>query len=248
MAGALVFSILALSTLITSFISGVLGMAGGMVFMGVLLALLPLPTAMLMHGIVQLASNGWRAMMLRKEIDRRVMAGSVAGSLAALAFFALFTVVANKPVALIVMGLTPFIALALPEKLHLNVERPWQPFACGLVCTALSLTAGIAGPILDVFYVRSGMSRHAVVATKAASQSFTHLLKIIYFGGLMAAGGVELSFPVAAVMVLLAFAGTTASRRVLERISDDTFRQWTRWTVMTLGVAYLGSGVAALVG
>ena len=38
-----VVAALAFSTLATSFISGILGMAGGMILMGVLLALLPLP-------------------------------------------------------------------------------------------------------------------------------------------------------------------------------------------------------------
>ena len=66
MSAALVFSVLAFSTLVTSFISGILGMAGGMILMGVLLALLPLPAAMMLHGISQFASNGGRAFMLRK--------------------------------------------------------------------------------------------------------------------------------------------------------------------------------------
>ena len=48
----------------------------------------------------------------------------------------------------------------------------------------------------------------------------------------------------AATMVALAFLGTSLSRRVLERISDASFRQWTRWTVMTLGVLYLASGLS----
>jgi hypothetical protein len=42
-------------------------------------------------------------------------------------------------------------------------------------------------------------------------------------------------------MVALAITGTTLSRRVLEKLTDASFRQWTRWTVMTLGVVYLGT-------
>ena len=41
---------------------------------------------------------------------------------------------------------------------------------------------------------------------------------------------------------LLAIAGTTMSRRILERLTDASFRQWTRWTVMSMGVFYLASG------
>ena len=70
-----VFTIIAAATLATSFISGILGMAGGMILMGVLLACLTVPQAMALHGITQAASNGWRAAMLFGHIDWRVVRG-----------------------------------------------------------------------------------------------------------------------------------------------------------------------------
>ena len=54
MSSTLIFACIAVAVLITSFISGILGMAGGMILMGVLLALLPLPTAMVLHGVTQM--------------------------------------------------------------------------------------------------------------------------------------------------------------------------------------------------
>ena len=236
---------LAAAALITSFISGIFGMAGGMILMGILLALLPLPAAMMLHGIVQLAANGWRAVLLRSEIDWRVFLGYTAGAFVALGLFVMASFVVEKPAALIVMGLTPFVALVLPERLHLNVERPWHPLACGVVCMVLSLTAGVSGPLLDVFFVRSMMNRHVVVATKAITQSLSHCLKIVYFGGVLAVEGGAVSPALAVTMVLLAFAGTSLSRPVLKGISDSSFRIWTRWAVMALGAIYLASGVNA---
>jgi uncharacterized membrane protein YfcA len=144
------------------------------------------------------------------------------------------------------MGLTPFVALALPEGLHLNVERRGHPFACGMVCMVLSLMAGVSGPILDVFFVRSKMSRHAVVATKAMTQSLSHIMKILYFGAFAVVEGSGVDPWLAAMMVVLAFTGTSLSRRVLERMNDASFRFWTRWTVMSLGAFYLGSGAFML--
>ena len=243
MSAAVVFSVLALSSLVTSFISGILGMAGGMILMGVLLAFLSLPAAMMLHGIAQFASNGGRAFMLRKEVDWRVFRGYAIGAALALAFFAATHLVVGKAAAMILMGLTPFVVLALPEKLHLNVERRGHATLCGLICLALSLTAGIAGPLLDVFFVRSRMSRHAVVATKALTQTLSHLIKILYFGGMMAIQGTEVTPWLAVTMVGLAFVGTSLSKQVLERMTDASFRQWTRWTVMTLGGMYLVSGL-----
>jgi len=246
MSAALAFWVIALTSMVTSFISGILGMAGGMILIGVLLALLPLPVAMVTHGISQLTANGWRAIMLRKQIDWRVMRGYTSGAALALGAFALIQVVVSKPVALILIGLTPFVALALPERLHLNVERRGHSFLCGLVNTAIALVAGISGPILDVFFVRSKMGRHAVVATKATVQSLSHLMKIGYFSGILAASGGSVDPTLAVTMVVLAVVGTSLSKQVLERISDGDFRRWTRWTVTSLGVFYLASGLLAL--
>ena len=249
---AALLAVLAISALVTSFISGILGMAGGMILMGVLLAVLPLPAAMMLHGITQLASNAWRALLWRRDVDWRVFRGYALGALASAAFFAAVRLVVAKPIALVVMGFTPFVALVLPERLHLNVERKGQSAACGLVCNALNLTAGVSGPILDIFFVRSKMTRHRVVATKAMTQSFSHVLKIFYFGAVMAveAGGggplgdrIGIEPWLAAFMVLLALTGTSLSRRVLDRMNDKSFRQWTRWTVMTLGAFYLANGL-----
>jgi uncharacterized membrane protein YfcA len=240
-------AILAVSALVTSFISGILGMAGGLILMGVLLALMPVPAAMMLHGVTQLASNGWRAFLWRTHVDWRVFRGYVYGSLVIMALFAAFQFVVGKAAALIVMGLTPFVALALPESLHLNVERRGHASACGVICTILSLTAGVSGPILDVFFVRSKMSRHQVVATKATTQSFSHLLKIAYFGGIVTTGRGTVEPWMGAMMVALAFAGTSLSTRVLEKMNDTSFRMWTRRTVMGIGVAYLASGILLLI-
>lgn len=242
-----VLAVLAVSALVTSFISGILGMAGGMILMGILLAMVPLPAAMMLHGITQFASNAWRALLWRQVVDWRIFRGYLYGALAMMALFALMKFVVGKPVALIVMGLTPFIALALPDNLHLNVERRGHASACGAICTGLALTAGVSGPILDVFFVRSKMTRHAVVATKAMTQCLSHIMKIAYFGAFLAIEGSAVNPWLAAMMVALSIAGTSASRRVLERLTDASFRFWTRWTVMVLGGFYLASGVLLLV-
>jgi len=239
--------LLAVSALLTSFISGILGMAGGMILMGILLAVMPLPVAMMLHGITQLASNGWRALMWRSEVDWRVFRGYLYGTLVTTILFILVKLVVSKPIALIAMGLTPFITLALPEKLHLNVERRGHATACGIICSTLSLTAGVSGPILDLFFVRSKMGRHAVIATKAMTQSLSHIMKIAYFGAFISIEGGSVHPALGAMMVLLAFIGTSLSKHVIARMNDESFLFWTRRTVMTLGFFYLASGVWTLV-
>ena len=254
MSSTLIFICIAIAVLVTSFISGILGMAGGMILMGVLLALLPLPAAMMLHGITQMASNGWRAWLWRTHVNWRIFRGYAFGALLAAGAFAAVQIVVSKPVAYILLGLTPFVGLVLPKNLALNVDHRGHAFFCGVICTGLQLLTGVSGPLLDVFFVRSSMNRHGVVATKAMSQTLGHFIKILYFGGisLVAAASIGvaagLSPPLMATCVALALAGTTLSKRVLEKMSDANFRRWTKWTVMTMGFIYLANGVWLLAG
>ncbi|MDO8379597.1 MAG: sulfite exporter TauE/SafE family protein, partial [Phenylobacterium sp.] len=48
---------------VTATLSGVFGMAGGLVLMGGLALVLPVSAAFVTHGVLQLVANGWRAIL-----------------------------------------------------------------------------------------------------------------------------------------------------------------------------------------
>ncbi len=239
---------IAFTVLVTSFISGILGMAGGMILMGVLVLLMPVPAAMMLHGITQMAANGWRAWLWRREIDWRVFRGTCLGALVVLAVFSLLQLAGSRPVVYLILGITPFISYLLPASLKLNVDRRGHAFLCGVVCTVLALLAGVSGPLLDVFFLPSRLDRRGVVATKAASQTFSHLVKIVYFGVLLSSAHGSVDWWFALLMIGLAVTGTTLSRKALDAMSDKDFRLWTRRVVSVIGVFYLANGLWAFVG
>ncbi len=47
----------------------------------------------------------------------------------------------------------------------------------------LTIAAGVSGPLIDIFFVRSHMDRRQVVATKAMIQVVAHSIKIIFYLG-----------------------------------------------------------------
>ena len=61
-------SIVLLAVLATVVLSGVLGMAGGMVLMAVLVSVLPVAAAMVPLGATQGVSNGARVLFLRRHV------------------------------------------------------------------------------------------------------------------------------------------------------------------------------------
>jgi uncharacterized membrane protein YfcA len=240
-------AILAPAVLFTSFLSGIFGMAGGMILMGILLAIMPLATAMVLHGLTQMTANGWRAWLWRGHIRWRIVAFYSGGAVFATLVFAAVQLSTNKPVALIMIGLLPFIGLLLPARLAPDILRAGHGFGCGAACTALQLLAGVSGPILDVFFVRSALDRREMVATKAAVQALGHFLKAAYFGHLLVGSGDEVA-PAAGVLgIALALIGTQLSRRALEAISDAQFRSWSRGLIAAVAAVYLLQGTSQFV-
>lgn len=234
--------------LATSFLSGIFGMAGGMIYMGALLLLLPVPAAMVLHGVTQTASNGWRAYLWRGYVAWPILLRYLIGSAIAFAAFSLVRFVPDPPLVLVVLGLTPFLAWMVPDWAAPRADRIGGAELCGFIGTSFQLLSGVSGPLLDVFFVRCPLDRRAVVATKAACQVATHLLKLVYFGRIIGEGGSELGWPVLAISVVLAMAGTSLSRAMLERLTDIQFRSWTQRIVLGVGAVYLLQGIAAFAG
>jgi uncharacterized membrane protein YfcA len=241
----LVLAALAVVAVVTSFISGIFGMAGGMLLIGFLLFVLPVPVAMVFHGVIQIAANGWRSWLWRRHINWGVVLGFGLGSAFSLAVFSSLAFVPPKWAVLMAVGLTPFVALAVPQTIAPNIERRGQAFLAGAIGGALQLVSGVTGPILDVFYVRTGMSRQVNVSTKAAAQVMGHLTKVIYFGGLVAnpAGREIEQWLVMAFAAMFAVLGTTLSRSFLDRLSDKQFYYWTRRVILAIGAVYVAQGV-----
>lgn len=231
---------------ITATLSGVFGMAGGLVLMGALALVLPVQAAFVAHGVLQLVANGWRAVLHRRHVRWDIVGWYALASLVAGLAVALLAFTPSRPLLFLLLGLVPLLTWLPQRWVRLDAARPPQAFLSGLSVTGLNLTAGVAGPLLDIFFVRTELSRHAIVATKAATQVFAHLAKVVVYGAPLAvragAGGPGEGlppWPVFALAIPLSMAGTVAGGMVLDRMSDVNFKRWTRWIVTAIGLVYL---------
>ena len=222
---------------VTSFLSGIFGMAGGILLIGFLLAVLPLQTAMVLHGVTQLASNVWRALMWRRHVTWRIAGGYSAGSLLALGLWSLTGYVPDKAVAFLMLGLSPFTVRLAPMRFRPNPERMSQCVTYGAICTALLLLTGVAGPLLDSFFLGGKLDRRSIMATKSMCQIFGHSVKLVYFAAVITQpGAID---PVVALLALtMSMAGTILARPVLDALSDKTYRIWANRIVTSVSAYY----------
>jgi uncharacterized membrane protein YfcA len=232
-----VLALLGATIVFTSFLSGVFGMAGGMILLGVLLNYFDVATAMILFSIIQLFANGWRALQWRSYVLWPIFGWYVLG--AAISFAGMWTIafVPDKAMVFLMLGLMPIAIEALPAAARPNIEWRGVPFLTGVVTTVIQILTGIGGMFLDIFFQKSMLDRKTTNATKAVTQSFSHVVRALYFGSLSGIGDVPLWATGPAI--LLAIGGTSLAPFVLERMSDHGFRQWTRVIILAISVIYL---------
>ncbi len=238
------------TVLFTSTLSGVFGMAGGMVLMGALLLLLPVPQAMVAHGLLQFAANGSRALMLSRHVRLPILAGYSAGALAATAGLLVVQVVPSAPWVYLALGLMPFAAWLPADRLRLDAAQPAHAALCGATVTGMHVAAGASGPLLDLFFARSPLDRHAIVATKAATQVLAHVIKVGFYLWLARSSslGALPNWPWLASGFGLSLLGTWLGGLLLNRMSYRSFLRWTRWLITAIGVAYLAQALRLFAG
>ena len=230
----------------TSFLSGIFGMAGGMILIGILLVLLPVPEAMMLHGVTQ-----WRRTAGAGCCGGGTCAGprsaptcSAASSRCWLWSFTRY--VPSTPVALLLLGLTPFLVRLAPKDYRPNPESLLQGSLYGIACMTLILLTGVAGPLIDQFFLGGKFDRREIIATKAMCQIFGHGAKLIYFGSLIdQAASVD---PIVAVLAIVSsMIGTTLAKRVLEAMSDQQYRRWANGIITAIAGYYVVHGTILIV-
>jgi uncharacterized membrane protein YfcA len=111
----------------------------------------------------------------------------------------------------------------------------------------INMTIGAAGPLIAPFFLKIGLSRQAMIGTKAACQAVGHLVKIAIFG---IAGFVFAEYAVPLVLLSVSvIAGTWIGSQVLESVNERWFTRLYQG-VLTLvalrlvvweGLAWLGA-------
>ncbi|MGD9802777.1 MAG: TSUP family transporter [Hyphomicrobiaceae bacterium] len=237
------FAVVGVTVFGTSFISGIFGMAGGLILLGVLLMFMDVVPAMIVFGIIQMGANGWRSLLWRQHVRWGLVGRYLIGATAAFLLMRLVAFVPDKALVYLGLGILPFAAELLPRSMWPDITRPWGPYICGVVIMVLQLLAGAAGHILDMFFNRSEMDRKGIVGTKAVCQTTAHLFRVLYFGSL--ATSLDGHVPAWAIgaALALAFTGTSLAARVLERMTDADFRMWSRRIVHAVAATFLVRGL-----
>jgi uncharacterized protein len=231
---------------LTSIVSGVMGMAGGMLLLAVMLLRLEPSVAIPVHGIVQMVSNGSRAWFLRRHVDWRSVARFVWPLLpgGALGIWLLAYVppsgsrIAIGAFVLASTWLKSFFAIGRAES-----ARRALPVGGALV-GFFSTLVGATGPLLGPFILALELGSQGTIATLAGCQIFQHASKVLLFG----LRGFDLAAYLlpGALLCVCAVLGSAIGTRLLDHLPDKAFKLLVRITLSALALQQLYVGIRGL--
>jgi uncharacterized protein len=218
-----IFILLTLCAVMTSVISAVVGMAGGIVLLSVMTFFMPLKEIIPIHGMVQLISNSTRTIYLRKNIQWNLfLPAAIALPFGtALAVF-LIKKIDHPQFALGLIVILIIYVVFKPKKLpNLNIPA-WSFSLLGFMAGFLCLLIGATGPMLAPFFLRDDLKKEQIVATKSSIQIMTHLVKVPAF--LFLDFPYMKFLPIILAMTIAAVLGTYLGVKLLGKINETAFR------------------------
>jgi uncharacterized membrane protein YfcA len=220
-------ALLCAASVATGALSAVVGMAGGITLLALMLLWLDPLVAIPIHAAVQLVSNASRMAAQRRHV-RWPLVASFAAPLLPMALVGVSLARALPARGLeLAIGLFVLVATWRPAWLALGargeVSSPGRSLLLvGGAVGLLSPTIGATGPLDAPFFLRLGLDRFQLIGTKAACATAQHVAKIVAFGAVGFAYR-DWLLPLAALSAT-AVAGTWLGTRLLARVREEDFR------------------------
>ncbi len=245
--------ILIIAAFITSSISAVLGMGGGIILLGIMAIMIPEGYAVVaLHGIIQLVSNFTRSFVFRqhikKDIIRQYLPGAILGlSLSALIIFILITLFqVDSAKEIKIDFLKPLIGIFILWFLFGRRPQPKDDhpnfFGVGLASGLTTVFIGATGPLIAPFFLKGKLTKETIIANKAICQAMSHAGKIplfIFFFQFDYLAEVEVLFP----LIIAVFIGTNLGKQILAFIPEKVFQLLFRGALTVIAIKLIFTAI-----
>ena len=241
--------ILIISSFITSSISAVIGMGGGIILLGIMAIFIPQGyMAIALHGIIQLISNLTRTYIYRDnlkfQIIKQFFLGAIVGVLLSIVlilvlinFFNVYSADQIKfDVLKPLIGIFILWSLFLKKKMQKIQNNSF--LLAGSIAGLSSIFIGATGPLISPFFLNKSLLKEDVIVNKAACQVITHVTKIpifIYFFNMNYMRELNILCP----LIIAVFVGTAVGKKILSFIPEELFKKIFKFTLFLIAIRLL---------
>ncbi|GEA08296.1 hypothetical protein KUL42_30570 [Alteromonas sp. KUL42] len=235
--------VLIVLSLFTSLMTAMLGIGGGVLLLAVMAGAMPVGALIPVHGLVQLGSNGNRALMTLKYVDWSMVNFFALGAILG-AVFASFVVV-QLPLVMIQFAVATFILfLVWGPKPKAQEMSAIGRVSAGTITTVISMFVGATGPLVAAFVHRNNYDKMQITGTFASCMTLQHGLKAFVFTF------VGFSFTQWAGLIIAMVAsgaiGTMIGLKMLKRVPTEKFMLAFKVVVSLLALRLVWQAVESL--
>tara|TARA_Y100000741_G_scaffold51658_1_gene35431 strand:+ start:8825 stop:9577 length:753 start_codon:yes stop_codon:yes gene_type:complete len=238
--------ILIIAAFLTSMLSAIIGMGGGITLLGIMALLMPSGYLVVAyHGIIQLVSNVTRATVYRHHVTipiiKRFLLGLIPGLfLSAILIYGIINYYDVVSAAdLKIDFLKPVIGLYIIWFLFLRKKKnkvsqevfKWMGVIAGLATVFI----GAMGPLIAPLFINNELKKENVIATKAACQAAGHLGKIPIFVILFEVSYIE-DWNVLLPLVFAVYFGTKLGKQMLGILPEALFQTLFKTTLTLIAI------------
>lgn len=219
-----------------SFLAASLGLGGGILTIAAMAAVLPPVVLVPLHGIVQLGSNSFRALLLIRHVLFPVVPAFAVGTVLGSAVGASTLVALPGWVLQAILGVFILYATWAPK---FRAEKPGalKFLAAGSASGFATMFIGGSGPMVAPFVSAASAQRQQVVSTHAFLMSIQHSVKVVAFSTIGFQFGPYV--PLLAGLLLFGFCGTYIGKQLLNRLPEKVFRSTLNAILTLLGLRLL---------
>ena len=243
--------ILIITAFITSSISAVIGMGGGIILLGIMAILIPEGYMVIaLHGIIQLISNTTRTYVFKEHLKNDLIKQFSIGAIIGVGFS-----------VLIIFILMIFFKVTSANEIKVEMLKPligifiiWYLFfkkkskkklnsfiKVGVIAGISSIFIGAVGPLIAPFFLNRSLSKENIIANKAACQMITHSSKIPLFIFLFNVNYIQ-EYKILIPLTASVFIGTNFGKYILNFIPEELFNKLFKGALFLIAIRLIFTG------
>ena len=238
--------ILIIAAFITSSISAIIGMGGGIILLGIMAIIMPDGYLVIaLHGIIQLVSNTTRTYVFRKHIKKDLIQefsiGAFIGLLGA-SFIIIFLINifdVSSASEIKTDFLKPLIGIFIIWYLFFKKKKENATnknfYFVGGISGISTVFIGATGPLIAPFFLNKGFNKENIIVNKAACQMISHLGKIplfVFFFNVNYFAEYDVLLP----LIIAVFIGTNFGKKILGFIPEQAFKKLFKFALTLIAI------------
>ncbi|WP_410472191.1 sulfite exporter TauE/SafE family protein [Faucicola mancuniensis] len=172
--------LLALANLLTSALTAITGVGGGMILIGLMPFFMPAAAVVPVHGVTQFVSNASRAWFGRKDVALEHFWSFLFGSIGGLVVFGILIRFVQLELVPLFIGIY-ILLITWSDKFNQLIRKFEKFWLVGFIQTGLGVFVGTPGPLNIAVLNKHYDDNHVVVSTGALMMAVVHFAKLIVY-------------------------------------------------------------------